>query len=234
VDDQALSLADALTKAALAINQPSTLEDTLDSIVHATRSSVPELTDVGISVTHRDGTIETMAGTGQLVWELDAIQYDLGEGPCLESIREAHTVVVENARHEQRWPRFIPQAVQHGLRSQLAVRLYDDGTTLGGLNMYSTASDTIDPDAVHAAELFATHASIALGHAHHEHHLNQALESRKVIGQALGILMERYEIDEDRAFQFLVRASSTSEMKLRAVAQELVETTAQRYRRSDV
>jgi hypothetical protein len=153
MDGKPLALADALTEAAQAINKHNSLEETLDAIVHATRSSVPGFTDVGISITHRDGKIETMSGTGQLVWELDAIQYSLGEGPCVDSVHQAHTVVVENARHDQRWPRFMPQAVQRGLRSQLALRLYKDGKTLGGFNMYSTASDRIDPEAVHAARL---------------------------------------------------------------------------------
>lgn len=231
VDGTYLNLADALTEAAETINRQHTLGETLDAIARATLTSVPGFTDVGISVMHRSGEIETMAGTGQVVWELDSIQYDLGEGPCVDSVREEHTVVVENARHDQRWPRYVPQAVQRGLRSQLAVRLYDDGKTLGGLNLYSTSSDTIDPDAVHGAELFAVHAAIALGHAQEEHQLNEALSSRKVIGQAIGILMERYKIDQDRAFQFLTRASSTSNIKLRDVAQELVDTTDQNYRR---
>jgi transcriptional regulator with GAF, ATPase, and Fis domain len=227
-----LELADALTEAAEVINKNNSLEETLDAIVHATRTSVPGFTDVGISITHPDGKIETMSGTGELVWELDTIQYDLGEGPCVDSVKQGETVVVENARHEQRWPNFIPQAVQRGLRSQLAVRLYNDGKTMGGLNLYSTASDEIDPEAVHAAKLFATHASIALGHAQHEQQLSQALSSRRMIGQAIGILMERYKIDQDRAFQFLIRASSTSNIKLRDVAQELVNTTDNGYRHS--
>lgn len=172
-----------------------------------------------------------MSGTGPLVWELDAIQYDLNEGPCVDSVRAGTTVVVEHARHEQRWPRFIAQATTHGLRSQLALRLYDDGKTLGGLNLYSTTSEEIDADDVHAAELFAAHASIALGHAQQEHQLNQALSSRKVIGQAIGIVMERYSLDQDRALQFLMRASSTSNIKLREVAQQLVDTTDHGYRR---
>jgi AmiR/NasT family two-component response regulator len=85
---------------------------------------------------------------------------------------------------------------------------------------------------VHAAELFAVHASIALGHAQQEHQLNQALSSRKVIGQAVGILMERYQIDQDRAFHFLMRVSSTSNIKLRDVAHELVTTTDTAFRPS--
>jgi DNA-binding NarL/FixJ family response regulator len=113
--------------------------------------------------------------------------------------------------------------VKSGLRSQLAVKLYlDDKGTLGGLNLYSTESDVIDVEAEHMAELFAAHAAVALGSVQERHQLNQALESRKVIGTALGLVMERYGINEDRAFRFLVRMSSDSGVKLRAVAHEIV------------
>jgi AmiR/NasT family two-component response regulator len=95
--------------------------------------------------------------------------------------------------------------------------------------LYSTESETVDEDAVQLAELFASHAAIALDRASHEHHLNDALASRKVIGQAIGIVMERYQINEDRAFHSLVRASSASNMKLRTVAQEVVDTTHHRF-----
>lgn len=226
-------LATALADAAAEINRPTSLDETLDAIVRATRTSVPGFTDVGISIRHRGGPIETKAGTGQLVWELDTIQYDLGEGPCVDAIEAGATVVVEDARHEQRWPRYIAQAVQQGLRSQLAVGLYDDGKSLGGLNLYSTIESKVRDEAVHAAQLFARHATIALEKAQDKHQLNEALTTRKVIGQALGIIMERYQIDEDGAFQFLVRASSTSNIKLRDVAAELVDTLNARLRRQE-
>lgn len=222
MNDTPLPLAEALAQAASAINQGTTLQETLDAIVLATRSSVPGFEHVGISLTHRDGTIETKARAGDLVPVLDALQYELREGPCYESITTQRDVLVDDIRHDQRWPRYAPRAVELGLRSQLGLHLYDDGRTIGGLNLYSTSSDEVDPDAVLAARLFATHASIALGHARKEHQLTEAIASRKVIGQAIGIVMERYQVDEDRAFQFLVRASSTSNHKLRDVARELV------------
>ena len=230
--DDPLSLADALTQAAAQINQTDTLQDTLDSIVRATRSSVPGFDHVGISITHRDGTIDTRAGTGELVWQLDALQYEMHEGPCYDAVTDGHAVVAEHLRDDQRWPRYAPRAAQLGLRSQLGLHLYDDGRTIGGLNLYSTRSDEVDPDAVHVAKLFSVHASIALGHAQKEHQLTQAIASRKVIGQAIGIVMERYQVDEDRAFQFLVRASSTSNHKLRDVARELVEASNAAARRA--
>ena len=89
--------------------------------------------------------------------------------------------------------------------------------------MYSTSSDTIDPDAVHMAELFAAHAALALGHARREEQLSAALATRKVIGQAIGILMERHALKEDAAFVYLTRVSSHTNVKLRTVAQEIVD-----------
>ena len=231
MDNQSIQIARALTAAAQSIHTTVTLEETLDAIAHEALRSVPGFNHVGISLSHRNGKIETKAATDQLVWELDDLQYELTEGPCVESVHSSPVVVVEQARHEQRWPQYIPRAIEKGLRAQLAVRLFTDEETLGGLNLYSTDSETVDPDALAIAELFASQAAIALGRARHEHSLNEALTSRKVIGQAIGIIMERYQINEDRAFHFLIRASSTSNIKLRLIAQEVVDTTDQKFQR---
>lgn len=142
----------------------------------------------------------------------------------MHTIEGADEVAAAHFRHDHRWPRYIPPAVKEGLRSQLAVRLFlDDHGTVGGLNLYSTISEEIDPEAEQVADLFATHAAIALGNARERDSLNQLLGSRKTIGQAIGIVMERYGINQDQAFAFLVRASSTSNIKLRDIAQALVD-----------
>ena len=118
----------------------------------------------------------------------------------------------------------MPRAVRLGLKSQLAVRLYlDDEGTLGGLNIYSTTSEDIDVDAETIAALFATHAAIALGNARELDTLQEALRTRKVIGQALGLLMAEYAVNEDAAFGLLVRTSSTTNVKLRDIAAAMVE-----------
>ena len=225
-----LRAAAAIAQAVEEINESRTLQETLDAIVHATTASIPDFEHVSISLRHRGGTIETVAGSDQLVWELDSLQYDLSEGPCVDAIEHEPVVIVEHARREQRWPHYMPTAVEKGVRSQVGVQLFTQGKHVGGLNLYSTENDEVDQDSVETARLLATHAAIVLGHAQEEHHLNQALHSRKVIGQAIGILMERFRIDEDRAFQFLLRASSTSNIKLRDVAEELVTTSAESYR----
>ena len=103
------------------------------------------------------------------------------------------------------------------------LRLYLDKTTRGGLNMYSVTSDTINPETEHLAELFATQAALALGRVRSEENLNAALASRTVIGMALGILMERHDIDREAAFAYLTRTSSSRQTKLRDIAQELVD-----------
>jgi transcriptional regulator with GAF, ATPase, and Fis domain len=219
-----------LARASETINESRTLAETLDAIVHAARASMPELPHVSISMKRRDGTFETAAGTDQLAWELDSVQYDLGEGPCVQAVEHEPVVVVSRLRHDQRWPAYIPAAVSRGVRSQVAVRLFANKRHVAGLNLYSTEHEAVEQSSAETAGLFATHAAIILGHAQQEDQLNHALASRKVIGQAIGIVMERYRIDADRAFQFLLRASSSSNIKLRDVAEEIVTTSVERYR----
>jgi len=224
-------LAAALVAAARNMGSKDTLEETLSAIAETARVSVPDIDHVGISTIDRKGRIVTRAATDHVVRELDDLQYGLQEGPCVDVLREERVVVAPRIRHEQRWPHYVPEAVRRtGLKSQLAVQLFLDGQgTLGGLNLYSTTHEDLDPDATSIAELFAAQAAIALGRVLKITTLNEALQSRKVIGQAVGILMERYEMNEDRAFAFLVRASSNSNTKLRDVAQELVDSGNRRH-----
>lgn len=216
-------LAAHFADAARVMTQPRTLEDALETIVEAAQRSVPGFDAVGISTVDSKGNPQTRARTGDLVDVLDAIQYGMDEGPCVDSLKGADVVVASHIGQDPRWPRYAPEAVKRGTRSQLAVRLQLEDGVLGGINFYSNIADEVDPEAESLADLFATHAAIALGHARERENLNQALESRKVIGQAVGIIMERYGLDEDRAFGFLVRTSSTSNLKLRDIAQALVD-----------
>jgi len=216
----------AINSAARDINHRHSLQETLDAIVNAAKTSVPGFDHVGISTIDHKGNVHTRATTGDLVNQLDDLQYSLSEGPCVDTLRDAEVVVAPEIRHDQRWPHYVPQAVQFGLQAQLAIKLFlDDEGTIGGLNLYSTIRDDIDPDAEPVADMFATHAAIALGHARKREQLNDAIATRQLVGQATGILMERYGIDSERAFQFLVRASSTSNTKVRDIARELVRNT---------
>ena len=218
-----IDVAAALAEAARHLGETQDLDATLQAIITVARDSMPEIDHVGISVGHRDGRVETQVMTDDLVMRLDELQYTLGEGPCLHAMQSGAHVVVQHARHEQRWPNFIPAAVALGLRSQLGVRLNVGEQTVGALNMYSVTADDISPETEQMAELFAAHAALALGHAQRLDNLNAALASRKTIGLALGILMERLDVDEDRAFAYLTRISATTETKLRDVAAQVVD-----------
>jgi len=226
-DDFTTSLADAARR----MNAPSSVEDTLNALVNAARASVPGFDHVGVSTIDRKGHIETRAATDDKVLALDTLQYALREGPCYETLRESQGIVVApHLRHDQRWPHYVPRAVEEqGLRSQVAVRLFlDKEGVLGGLNLYSTSDEEIDPEVESMAEVFAAHAAVALGRARQVGDLQEALVSSRTIGTAIGIVMERYQLDRDRAFAFLARASSQGNIKLRDVAQEVVDKTEAR------
>ena len=215
----------ALAHAARTINQARTPEETLQTIAEAALRSIPSMEHVGVSVLDRNGNPETKAATSELVMELDTLQYSLDEGPCVDSLVHGSTIVAApNIRYSRRWPRYRPAAVELGLKAQLAVKLELDGQgTVGGLNMYATESGDIDPQAPGIADLFATHAALALGRAREVESLHQALRTREVIGQAVGLLMQRYDLDPDGAFSFLVRSSSHSNTKVRDIAARMVE-----------
>ena len=233
MNDDRHRIASVLTEAAKAVHRPRTLEETLHAIVHAARDTVPGFDHVGISILHRSGEVETKAGTGQLVWDLDDLQYSFLEGPCYDALHADPVMMMESVEREERWPTYRPKAAELGLRSQFGLRLYTEEETLGSLNLYSTSSEGIDADALQLAELFATHAAIAIGRSRHEHQLQESVASRQLIGTAVGIILQRYEVTEERAFQFLVRDSTTSNTKLRVVAQEVLDSTNAGFGRSE-
>jgi hypothetical protein len=216
---------EAIASAVRQLNQPeASLDQRLEAIAHAARDSIPGFELAGISTVDARGHATTRAVTDPMVLTFDELQYSFGEGPCLDALGSAHVVSVPRLRHEQRWPRYVPEVVKLGLRSQLGVKLgIDDEGTIGGVNLYSMVSDEIDPEAESIAELFALHAASVLGSSIRIDQLNQAMHTRKVIGQALGIIMQRYGLNEDRAFAFLVRASQSGNIKVRDIAQQLVD-----------
>jgi GAF domain-containing protein len=222
--DVATIFAKSIASAARSLNQQESVEATLQTIATVMANSVPGFDHVGISTVDKAGHVTTRAHVGRLVMRLDDLQYGLGEGPCVDALNGDDLVVVPHLGSARRWPRYVPEATELGIRSQLALRLHlGDGSTLGGVNLYSTISDEVDGNARALAALFGAHSAIALGHVQERAQLSAALESRKVVGQAVGILMQRHGLSEDRAFALLVRASNDGNIRLRTVAQELVD-----------
>jgi GAF domain-containing protein len=213
----------ALAEAARTIGQASTQEETLRAIVETARGSIPGFDHVGVSTIDKRGRVHTRATTSDLVRELDALQYGLQEGPCVDSLHEANMVSAPDIRHDQRWPTYVPAAVKLGLRSQLAVKLFlDEEGTVGGLNLYSTISSEIDPAAAVAADLFASQAVAVLEKTRELDDLHAALLTREQIGQAVGLVMAQYHVTSQSAFTFLARTSSHSNIKLRDIAERVI------------
>lgn len=197
---------------------------TFDRVVHRAVEVVPPADHSGITLRQRRGRAETVAATGDVVLDVDAAQYALGEGPCLDAAFESGSCVVDDLRTDGRWPRWSQVATEHGVHAALAIRLHADGTTLGALNLYAGRAGAFDQDSVDTALIFATHAAEALSKARLVGNLEAALESRHVIGMAQGVLAVRYDVSYESAFTVLQRYSNDNNIKLRDVARSVLET----------
>jgi GAF domain-containing protein len=179
----------------------------------------------GISMVHRDGTIDTPAATHDLVNRGDQLQYALGEGPCLDAIWHYDTVICANLAEEDRWTTWAPRvAAELNIRSMLALRLFTSKELVGALNLYSRDIDAFDEDDAYTGTYLAAQVAVAVAETRQTDSLRIGALNRTIIGQAQGILMERYEIDADQAFNVLRRVSQDNNIKLIRVADELVRT----------
>lgn len=222
-------LASLLARAAGEINAPGDLDETLVAVVESLQALVPDTPHVGVSLLDGEGRLETRAATHDLVWELDHLQRTLGEGPILDAVADQQLVAADRLAHDQRWPKYVAEAASRGVHAQLAVRLSADERTWGGLSLYAIGTDRFDSDVVRTVTLFAAHAAVAVERSHREDNLKAALRTRKMIGQAVGIVMERFGLDEEMAFRYLVRLSSNRNVKLRDIARELTAEAPGRH-----
>jgi GAF domain-containing protein len=195
--------------------------DTLQSIVEAAPKVVPGARWAGISLVQ--GTkIVSEVPTSRSVAELDQLQSDLNQGPCLTALREYHTVHIDDMRTETRWPDFGREAQQRGMRSMLSFQLFVRSENLGALNLYSDEPGAFSEDSFLIGEILAQHAAVAMIGAAAETQFENALATRDVIGQAKGMLMQRDNLTGLQAFSLLTRASQQSNIKLVDVARWLV------------
>jgi GAF domain-containing protein len=198
------------------------LADTLDTLIDYARECL-SCDHAGIHLV-RNREIETAAATDDVIRHADRLQTQLGEGPCLQAIWDDETFVVNDTAADSRWPTFGPQAAELGLRSVLSVRLHNGEQTMGAINFYCSSVREFDAEDVAMAQVFAQHASVALVTAKREEGLRTAIDSRHLIGQAQGILMERFALTAEKAFAVLRRYSQDHNVKLRDLAEEIVNT----------
>jgi transcriptional regulator with GAF, ATPase, and Fis domain len=167
-------------------------------------------------------TIEHKAATSEWVRRSDLFMQDVGQGPCLDTVWEQRTVRVNDLATDQRWPKFSERATEFGARSMLAIQLYVEDDNLGALNLYSRTPNAFDDESEHTGLLVATHAAIAYADTQKQKQLEGGMDTRGLIGQAMGILMERHKLDRGRAFNVLARYSQHSNRKLVDIADDIV------------
>lgn len=226
--DELLDLENSLAQVAVALFAAGTVQGTLQRIVDLAERAVDGCEAAGILLDH-DGAIITAAASSTLVDVVDRLQIEAGEGPCLDASTQKSTYYAADLIDDDRWPTFGPAAVAAGVRSVLAYSLSDDRQS--ALNLYAQLPAAFGATDRAQGVLFATLARLAIDSAEERAfeekravNLAEALLTREFIGQAQGILMERERITADQAFDVLRRASQHMNIKLREVAETLIET----------
>jgi GAF domain-containing protein len=183
----------------------------------------------------RDDKFITAAYSDPIAREVDAFQYELRDGPCLSAMFEGKQTYIESIAHESRWPRFVPRARDKGILSTWSFPLTVRGRSIGALNLYSRALEGCKNSDENVAQIFAVQASTVLSNtlaysssAQLSGQLKEALESRQLIGEATGILMERLDCSREVAFDQLRRTSNSTNVKLKVVARGVVDPVQRR------
>lgn len=200
---------------------PAGLEETFAQITAAAVELLPEVRYASISQRHADGRLEIVAPTDALLSRLGAAQTELREGPSFEPAIEGSRFTAPHLSEDLRWARYAQVAVSSGIQAQAGLHLFTAKDSQAVLNLFSDQEGAFrDLDGL--TELFHHQAATALDYARHIGQLQEAARSRQLVGTAVGIVMERFSLDDTRAFGFLARLSSTENIKLRVVAERLV------------
>jgi GAF domain-containing protein len=200
------------------------IDTVLDELTVSAVKAVPAAQYAGITIALRGGKVATASATGRYPALLDDIQQRHKQGPCLSAAWEQHTMQIRDMATEERWPAYCYAAMQASpIRSIMSFQLFADQHTMGALNFYADQPHAFDDDAVELGLILATHTALAWSLVRRDEQFRSALASRDIIGQAKGMIMERFTIDAVEAFELLKRLSQNSNTPLALVAHQLVE-----------
>ncbi len=179
---------------------------------------------VGITMADQNNGISTVAASHAYPALLDKIQQDHQEGPCLSAAWQHATIHIDDLEHDDRWPRYRRDVLdQTPIRSILAFELFASEKITGALNFFAERPHAFTEESVELGLIFATHISLAWAALRRQEQFRSALASRDVIGQAKGMIMERYRVDAVQAFELLKQLSQRSNSRLVEVAQGLID-----------
>ncbi len=216
----------AVRMAALArdVAVPVAIDDVLRGVTDAVLELIPGAEYAGLLLLGRGGKYETLVPTDDLMYQLDEMQIRTGEGPCVEAAVDDLIVRTDDFECELRWPEYSQLVVEVGIRSALSFKLYTAQRNAGALNVFSTQVKAFDAEAEAIGSVLAAHAAAAIVASRQEEQLQSALSSRDLIGQAKGIIMERYNVDAVRAFEMLRELSQSGNVKLVDIAKQVIDT----------
>jgi GAF domain-containing protein len=217
------------------------LKELLARVATYAARAIPGADGAGVTLLRlgrTDNRVEAIAASAPFVEKIVAIQYDVvNEGPCITAARERRTVRSGSLAGEKMWPRFGPRVGRLGVHSVLSLPLLLPDQLVGAINVYAHAKDVFDDHAAEIGELFAAPAAVAIHNAQAlaqaltlATQLQNALSSRPVIDQAVGIIRARSGITTDEAFARLRAISQAENIKLNAVAQQVVDEAVRRAR----
>lgn len=178
------------------------------------------------------GHFRSLAPTSDVVLALDAAQQDTGQGPSLDAIDGRTVIRSHDLRTEPRWPYFAQIATTAGMHSVLSYRLDTHSAKTATLSFFGSKPEVFGMDSQALGATLAAHASIALITDDRQHQFESALASRDVIGQAKGMIMERFNVDAIRAFEMLRKISQNSNTPVNDVARSLTSAALGTPRRA--
>jgi GAF domain-containing protein len=217
-------LARRLAEAARGLQQQLDPEQVLNRVVNLAVAMVPGADEATITMVRARRHVYSAAATGEVAAWFDVLQNETGQGPCLDAMWQEQTVRVNDLAADPRWPILGPRAAERGVGSMLCLQLFVHEDTLGALDLLAFEKSAFTDESEHIGLLLASHAAIAVADAQQLAHATTALVNRDIIGQAKGVLMERFKITADEAFEVLAKVSQDTNRKLHAVAEDLTRT----------
>ena len=201
------------------------LAETLKSITEGAVRYVPGARYAGVLQVNRKKEHVSFASTDPMMEKLDDIQMESGQGPCLEAAWREPMVRIDDMEIDDRWPIFSGRAVRETpARSSLSFQLFTHQGAMGALNLFSEEKNAFTTESDEIGLIYATHAALALFRTQQEDQFHSALASRDIIGQAKGMIMERFTVDAVQAFELLRRLSQDSNTPLARVAQQIIDS----------
>jgi GAF domain-containing protein len=217
-------LATRMAELARSFAPPPQVDEVLAGVTSAAVELIPGADMAGVLLAKKNGKYESLVDTLPLVRRLDEVQERQKEGPCLDAAIDELVIRADNFATETRWPKFARAAVTAGVHSSLSFRLYGSKQTAGALNVFGSKPNAFSSESEAIGLVLASHAAAAILASRHGQQLQSAMASRDTIGQAKGIIMERFKVDAVRAFELLRRLSQTENVALTVIAQRVIDT----------